>query len=67
MPTYVWSLTAEQQENANATRWAAANHATLVPTSTSRRNGFLGGSAGGVVVIVAHGSPQALGLCDCPA
>jgi hypothetical protein len=59
---FVWSLTSEVQENANATRWARENNATLLPGTARRRSGSLSGSASGdKVVIVAHGSATALG------
>jgi hypothetical protein len=62
MTTYVWSLTSEEQESANATRWARANNATSIPTSSIRRRSFLQNSANGdILVIVAHGSDEALG------
>jgi hypothetical protein len=60
---YVWSLTSEEQESANATKWAKATGATLVPTSSKRRVGSLGNSrTRDKVVIVAHGSNTALEL-----
>lgn len=62
MAIYVWSLTSEEAENSIATRWARAQEATLVPTSTSRRGGILARSGpGDRVVIVAHGSRHELG------
>lgn len=63
MKTFVWSLTSEEVENSIATRWARAQQATLVPTSTRGRGGFLAehSRADDTIVIVAHGSRHALG------
>jgi hypothetical protein len=62
MPNYVWCLSTEEREAANATRWARLTEYTQVPTSVTRRVGSLSDTgAGDTVVIVAHGSPLYLG------
>lgn len=62
MTIYVWGMTAEEQEKANATQWARNKGAILVPDSASRRKGFLANcKTGDTLVIVAHGSATAIG------
>ncbi len=62
MTIYVWGMTAEVQEKANATQWARNKGATLIPDTASRRKDCLSNcKTGDTLVIVAHGSPTAIG------
>ena len=65
MPIYVWSLTSEQREQANATRWARLKGARLVPMTKRRQENALNAcQARDKVVIVAHGSAHELGTAS---
>ena len=62
MPNYVWCLSTEETESANATRWARLRGYTQVTMSITRRAGALSDTGpGDTVVIVAHGSATAIG------
>jgi len=63
MTTYIYSVTSELQENANASQWARAGRRTLIgQTHTRRRNALARADAANDVLILAgHGSETAIG------
>jgi hypothetical protein len=61
---YIWCLTDETQEQANATRFSELFGIQKISSSKRRRADMLMGARAATIYIVAHGSDEAVGTHD---